>query len=211
MDLVSSDGEKIKADRNSRNWVFQAVMLEVTTAAVLGDNMLWYRQLGHPNEPVLKNRIKDSRCVRLPERLTKTIPCEDCAITKLTKLSTIGPSLMSYDCQISLVVADPMGPSPEKAMGDHEFVLEIRDVYSTYNRTYLLKNKYETTGIIKSYIPEAESHTGKKFIHWRTNGSGEFINKMLAIYFFEKGIHVQKSLPYLQEQNESMERTTQTA
>lgn len=118
---------------------------------------------------------------------------------------------MSYDCQISLVVADLMGPSPEKAMGDYEFVLEIRDVYSTYNRTYLLKNKYETTGIIKSYIPEAESHTGKKFIHWRTNGSGEFINKMLAIYFFEKGIHVQKSLPYLQEQNESMERTTQTA
>lgn len=55
----------------------------------------------------------------LPERLTKTVPCEDCATAKSTKIPTIGPSLMSYDRQLSLVVADLMGPFPVKAMGEY--------------------------------------------------------------------------------------------
>lgn len=173
--------------------------------------MLWHRRLGHPNERVLKNMIRDSSCVGLPKKLTKTIPCEDCAISKSTKLSTIGPSLMNYDKPLSLVVADLMGPFPIKAMGDFEFVLEIRDVFSSYNRTYLLKNKHDTAGIVKSYIPEAERRTGQKLIHWRTDGGGEFVNKILASYFSEKGINVQRSMPYVHEQNGNIERANRTA
>lgn len=100
--------------------------------------------------------IRDSSCVGSPEKLTKTVPCEDCAILKSTEFPTIGPSLMSYDRPLSLVVADLMGPFPVKSISEYEFVLEIKDVFSTYTKSYLLKNKFEAANIIKIYIPEAE-------------------------------------------------------
>lgn len=78
VDLIFSSGERIRAERNGRRWVVESVIANVTTAAVLGDYMLWHRRLGHPNERVLKNMIRDSSCVGLPEKLTKTIPSEDC-------------------------------------------------------------------------------------------------------------------------------------
>lgn len=175
------------------------MVADVTTAAGLGDYIMWHRRLGNPNDRTLKNMIQDFSCVGLPQRLTKMVPCEDCAIAKSTCLPTIGPSMMSYDNPLALLVADLMGPFPVKAVGEYEFVLEIWDVFLTFNKTYLLKNKHESTNVIKTYIPEAERITNTKLLYWGTNGGGEYVNKVLASYFVEKGIIVQKSMPYFDE------------
>lgn len=76
------DVNTIRDDRNGRRWIVESVLAGVTTAAILGDYMLWHQRLGHPNNRVLKNMIGDFSCVCLPERLTKIIRCEDCAVAK---------------------------------------------------------------------------------------------------------------------------------
>lgn len=209
--LKFQDGEMFKAKRNGRRWGVEAVTADIMTAAVLGNYMLWHRRLGHSNDRTLKNVIRDSTCVGLPEHLTKTIPCEDCAVAKSTKISNIGLSLISCDKPLSVVVADLMGPFPVKAIGGYEFALEVRDIFLTYNKTYFLKNKFDVPSIIKTYIPEAERMTGMKLLYWRTDRGGEFINKTLGSYFREKGIHVQKTMPYFHEQNGNAERANRTA
>lgn len=86
VDLIFSNKTIVTASRDGRRWIVEAVNNEVTTSVVLGDYLLWHRIMGHPNEKVLKKMVKDQSCVGLPERLTKTVPCEDCAVAKLTKI-----------------------------------------------------------------------------------------------------------------------------
>lgn len=118
--------------------------------------------------------------------------------------------MQQYDEPLSLVVADLIGPFQEKSIDGYIFALEIRDVYSTFLKTFLLKSKDESTGLIKGYIAEAERRTGKKVIFWRTDGGGEFINKALNAFFKEKGISVQNSQPYAHEQAGIIERSNRT-
>lgn len=110
LQLTFSDGQKLECVTHGRKWVLQVCDPVVEVAAVTGNYSLWHRQLGHPNERVLGKMIRGSVCVGLPEKLTKTMPCEECAIAKSTKLSTIGSSLMNYNSPLQLVVADLCGP-----------------------------------------------------------------------------------------------------
>lgn len=210
LQILFKDGQQIECPRVGRKWILKVCKPTVTVSAVTGSYLLWHRRLGHPNERILGKMIRDGVCVGLPEKLTKTIPCEECAIAKSTKLSTIGPSLMTYDSPLSLVVADLCGPFQVKSVDGFEFSLEIRDVFSTFMMTFLLKHKDEAPAQIKNYVAEAERRTGAKVLFWRTDGGGEFVNKILKKYFSEKGITVQNSLPYAHEQNGIIEHSNRT-
>lgn len=76
------DGENTKTDRNVIHGVVESVVLNVTTAAVLGYDMFRNQQLGHNNDRTLKYVICDSLFVGLPELLEKTVPCEDCVVAE---------------------------------------------------------------------------------------------------------------------------------
>lgn len=193
-----------------RRWVLKACDKKVEVAAILGDFTLWHRRLGHPNDKVLLKLIRDGACVGAPEKLTKVVPCEDCAIAKSTKSATIGPSLVSYDGPLQLVVADLCGPFLTKSVSGCEYSLEIRDVWSTFMKTYLLKSNNEAGPLIRTYIAEAERLTGLKIICWRTDNGGEFVNQMMKTFFGGKGISIQNSLPYFHEQNSSIKHANRT-
>lgn len=209
--LQFKNGEQIECVRRDRKWVLKVCDPEIDAAAVTGSYMLWHRRLGHPNDRVLNQMIRNSVCVGLPEKLTKSIPCEECAIMKSTKTPTIGSSLQTCDAPLNLVVADLCGPFQVKTVDGFEFALEIKDVYSTFLMTFLLKFKSEAPALVKGYIAEAERRTGCKVLFWRTDGGGEFVNKILKTFFIEKGISVQNSLPYVHEQNGIVERSNRTA
>lgn len=172
VDFLSRGVRVMSPPLRDRRWVLKACEGRVEAAAITGDFMLWHRRMGHPNDRVLLKLIRDEACIGIPEKLTKTIPCEDCAIAKSTKTATIGSSLISYDSPLKLVVADLCGPFPTKTVSGCEYSLEIRDVWSTFMKTYLLKTKNEAGPLIKSYIAEAERLTGKKVLRWRTDNGG---------------------------------------
>lgn len=115
----------MSAPLRNRRWVLKACDKDVEVAAVLGDFMLWHRRMGHPNDRVLLKMIRDGSCVGGPEKLTKVVPCEDCAIAKSTKSATIGSSLVLYDSPLQLVVSDLCGPFPVKTVLGCEYSLEI--------------------------------------------------------------------------------------
>lgn len=156
-------------------------------AATVGNFMMWHRRLGNPNERVLKQMIRDKVCIGLPLQLTKTVPWEECAIAKSTKTDNVGLSMQHYDAPLSLVVADLIGPFQVQTLDGYMFALEIRDVYSTFLKTFLMKNKDESTALIKGYIAEAEQRTDRKVIFWCTDGGGgENLSTKLFNHFLKK-------------------------
>lgn len=200
----------LSAPLEGRRWVLRACENVVAVAAVTGDFMLWHRRLGHPNNRVLLKLIRDGVCVGLQEKLTKTVPCEDCAVAKSTKTSTIGPSFISHDSPLALIVSDLCGPFPVKTISGGKYLLEIRDVHSTFMKSYILKRKDESAPIIKTYVAEIERLTGKKIIQWRTDKGGEFVNNIMKNFFASHGITVENSLPYFHEQDGAIERAKRT-
>lgn len=210
VDFLSYGAKVMFAPLMERRWVLRAVERKVELSAMMGDFMLWHRRMGHPNDNVLLKLIRDGVCVGAPEKLKKSVPCEECAVAKSTKTPTIGSSMVTYDGPLQLVVADLCGPFPTKTISGCEYSLEIRDVWSTFMKTYLLKAKSEAGPLIKSYVAEAERLTGKKVIRWRTDNGGEFINNMMATFFTQSGITFQNSLPFFHEQNGTIERANRT-
>lgn len=107
--------------------------------------MLWHRRLGHPNKAVLKRMIRDGVCVGLPLRLTKTIPCEECAISQSTKLDTIGPLMQQYNAPLSLVVADLIVPFQVKTNKALQSFFKEKGITVQHSQPYA----HEQAGIIE--------------------------------------------------------------
>lgn len=83
-------------------------------------------------------------------------------------------------------------------------------MFSTFVRVSPLVNKYDATSVIKNYVAKVERLTGHKIVYWRNDGGGEFLNKALETFFFERGISLEKTLRYFHEQAGVIERAQQT-
>ena len=75
------------------------------------------------------------------------------------------------------------------------------DDFSRYTEVIPLKRKDETLDAFKKFIAHAENELGKRIVHFRSDGGGEFYSKEFAKYCAEKGIVQEKMNPDTLQQN----------
>lgn len=135
--------------------------------------------------------------------------CEGCVLGKMSrfpfglgheKASTPGQRIHSDVCE-PLQIATP---------GGNRFFVTLKDDYSGWCATRLLKNKSEVAGVIQDVVAYVKNQTGKEVKIIRSDNGGEYLNNLLKDWLAENGIHHERSTPYTPQQNEVAERMNRT-
>ena len=74
----------------------------------------------------------------------------------------------------------------------------------------LLHTKDETCAALKAFIELAEVETGECVNYFRSDGSGKYGSKVLAMYFESKGIQHEKTNAYTPQESGLAERMNRT-
>ena len=70
--------------------------------------------------------------------------------------------------------------------------------------------KSQAFDIFQKFIRQSERQFGNKLKHWGTDFGGGFANKAFEEFIAKEGIKWEPSAPYIQEQNEKVERLNYT-
>lgn len=136
--------------------------------------------------------------------------CEVCMTNKATRLpfKTIQkPRSNEIGDLIHTDIADPTRTPTKEG---YRYFQTIIDDYSHFTQTYLLKNKFEATEILITYIKEMERQYEVKVKRIRCDNGGEFTAKKLKEFCADKGIRIEYTQSYSPQQNGKAERMNRT-
>jgi len=99
------------------------------------------------------------------------------------------------------VHSDLSGPFPVPSYGNSLYYITLIDDATRVAWARLMKQKCETTKIIKDVVAEMELQHHKTPAAFRTDNGGEYVTKDLKGFFTSKGIIHEFSPPYSPESN----------
>ncbi|TFY63604.1 hypothetical protein EVJ58_g3163 [Rhodofomes roseus] len=144
---------------------------------------LWHCRLGHLNERSIRHLAKS---------LASTLLCR-------ARLGRV----------VAVLMGSMRGPFLPSILG-YTYTLAVVDDASRKGWKEYLKHKSDATDEIKALVTRLETLTGKKLKYLRTDGGGEFINRILGEWLREKGITHEYSTPDTPQQNGVAERFNRT-
>ena len=135
-------------------------------------------------------------------------PCNGCAEGKhpQTPFPKQGSRMTRPLEQLHMDLQGPLATS----LAGYCYSLGIVDCHSRSGWKFYLKTKDETSNNVISFVTEIETQTGKKVKRIRCDGGSEFLNKELKAFAKKKGIVIETSAPYTQQQNGVAERFNRT-
>lgn len=165
----------------------------------------WHSKMAHQNMEQVKTILKRNE---INFNMGDEESCIPCLKGKQHKMP-FSSSKTITEKPGDLLHMDLCGPMNTVSYGGAKYFLLIKDDYSRFRIVYFLRNKFETTGKIKTFMKEAtnQGHIIKKV---RSDNGKEFTNAELKRMYNEYGIIHQTSIPYTPEQNGKIERENRT-
>ncbi|TFY56531.1 hypothetical protein EVJ58_g7579 [Rhodofomes roseus] len=170
---------------------------------------LWHRRLGHLNERSIRHLAKQRMVTGLDLVVSGSLgPCGGCAYGKHAR-APFPEHVERAKEVLERLHMDLQGPFLPSILG-YTYTLAVVDDASRKGWKEYLKHKSDATDEIKALVTRLETLTGKKLKYLRTDGGGEFINRILGEWLREKGITHEYSTPDTPQQNGVTERFNRT-
>jgi len=139
----------------------------------------------------------------------KDFICSSCVKSKMTRSFRLSTSRKIRN-NLDLVHSDLSGPFPVPSYGNSLYYITLVDDATRVAWVRFMKQKSETTKIIKDFVTEMEHQHHKSPKAFRTDNGGEYVTKDLKGFFESKGIIHEFTPPYSPESNGVAERLNQT-
>ncbi|GMF54996.1 unnamed protein product [Phytophthora fragariaefolia] len=179
----------------------------------------WHVRFGHVN--------KDKLVDMMSKQLVKGIPfgersklnqvnffCSTCAEMKMRRMSYRNLHETRDSRPISTIHMDTNGPMKTigvyGAVGTIRYFLNIIDDQTSWRWTYVLRNKTEVNGKVKTLLLQLEREGKFTIRRIRSDGGTEFVNQSYNKFCKDKGVLFHKSNAYCPEKNGAAERDHQT-
>jgi transposase InsO family protein len=180
---------------------------EVSQSAHITYNF-WHQALGHPAPSSMDQALQMYSNADIPAK-PKDFICSSCVKSKMTRKPR--PSTLGKDRnQLDLVHSDLSGPFPVPSYGNSLYYITLIDDATRVAWVRFMKQKSETTKIIKDFVTEMEHQHHKAPKAFRTDNGGEYVTNDLKGFFESKGIIHEFTPPYSPESNGVAERLNRT-
>jgi len=164
----------------------------------------WHQALGHQAPSTMDKSLQLYSDADIPARPTNYI-CSSCVRSKITRSPRTVSSKKDRK-KLELVYSDLSGPFPVPSYGNSLYYITLIDDATRVAWVRFMKQKSETTKIVKDFVAEMELQNHKTPAAFRTDNGGEYVTKDLKGFFTSKGIIHEFSPPYSPESNGVAER-----
>jgi hypothetical protein len=168
----------------------------------------WHQALGHLAPSSMDKALKIYSDSDIPAK-PKDFICSSCVKSKMTRKSRPLTSEKERN-KLDLVHSDLSGPFPVPSYGNSLYYITLIDDATRVAWVRFMKQKSETTKIIKDFVTEMEHQHHKAPKAFRTDNGGEYVTKDLKGFFESKGIIYEFTPPYSPESNGIAERLNRT-
>jgi len=168
----------------------------------------WHQALGHLAPSTMDKSLQLYSDADIPARPTNYV-CSSCVKSKMTWTPQI--SMLKKDRKkLDLVHSDLSGPFPVPSYGNSLYYITLINDATRVAWVRFMKQKSETTKIVRDFVAEMELQNHKTPAAFRTENGGVYVTKDLKGFFESKGIIHEFSPPYSPESNGVAERLNQT-
>lgn len=203
---VISDGNNFRLECQERRNLFFADFtlpksdsVSCAAASVQNLGMLWHQRLGHVNNVFLK-RMGLPVCNEI---------CSSCKVGKAKRTPFKATERPRSRKKGELIYSDISGPVKTPTNNNEKYFQTIIDDYTHFVTVYLLKAKSEAEDSLMNYVRNLEAE-GNRCCRIRTDCGGEFSSSRLKNFCQQKGIRLEYTLPYTQQENGVSERANFT-
>jgi len=168
----------------------------------------WHQALGHLAPSSMDHAIKLYSDTDIPAK-PKDFICSSCVKSNMTRKSRPSTSGKKRN-KLDLVHSDLSGPFQVPSCGNSLFYITLIDDATRVAWVRFMKQKSETTQIIKDFATEMEHQFHKSPKAFRTDNGGEYVTKDLKGFFESKGIIHEFTPPYSPESNGVAARLNRT-
>jgi len=168
----------------------------------------WHQALGHLASFPMDKAQQLYSDANIPAK-PKHFICSSCVKSNMTT----GPQLSTSQKERNkgdLVHFDLSGPFPVPSYGNSLYYITLINHARRVAWVRFMKQKSETTKIIKDFVTEMEHQYQKTLKAFRTDNGGEYVTKNLKGFFESKGIIYEFTHPYSPESNGVAERLNWT-
>jgi len=159
----------------------------------------WHQALEHLAPSTLDKSLQLYSDANIPARPTNYV-CSSCIKSQITR-SPRTSTLKKDRKKLDLVHSDLSGPFPVPSYGNSLYYITLVDDATRVAWVQFMKQKSETTKIVKDFVAEMELQHHKTPAAFRTDNGGEYVTKDLKGFFGSKGIIHEFSPPYSPESN----------
>lgn len=172
---------------------------------------LWHRRIGHRDPDVLRIMEKEKSVSGFKfHDCGMRITCECCLKGKLARQPVPAKLERSTSRPLEIIHTDICCPMETVTPSGNRYIMTLIDDYSRYAVVCLLRKKSEAASKIKEYVRLVENVFGRKPLVIRSDGGGEFQNRVLQEFYQSEGIKAQFTTPYSSQQNEVAERKSRS-
>jgi len=154
----------------------------------------WHQALGHLVPSTMDKSLQLYSDADIPARPTNYV-CSSCIKSKMTWCPRTTTSRKDRK-KLDLVHSDLSGPFPVPSYGNSLYFITLIDDATWVAWVRFMKQKSETTKVVKDCVAEMELQNHKTPAAFRTDNGGEYVTKDLKGYFESKGIIHEFSPPY---------------
>ena len=175
--------------------------------AILSDNTLWHRRMGHTHQCVIKHPRKNMEGG--PHQTTKAPhrACEGCKKGKSKRLPF--PTSKSRAKRPLDLIHPDLDEMPVLSISGYKYTATYLDDYSLFGVMFYLKHKTAEFAAFKTYKAWAKRQLGTTLKCRWFDQEGEFLSNEQKTYMAENGIEYQTSIPDPLQKNGWVERFQQ--
>lgn len=195
-------------------WAFTHIegpesLADVAMSVHVADYQIWHRRLGHMNDQAL---LKLPHCtVNFPKQVykRKNQPlCSGCMEGKMASKSFPDSDLRATE-NFELIHLD-LKDLPVASYHKYKYFIVFVDDKTSAYWIQCLKLKSDASKAITDFEAHVRVQYKSTIRRWRIDAGGEFINLKLDDMLKSLGIKVEKSVPYMHQQNGRSERAIRT-
>ena len=169
-------------------------------AMVVSDIEIWHKRLGHNNFDDIKKLENLTEGVKFSQK--KHNNCVDCQTEKAKRKAI--PKVWGTRAteKLEIVHTDILGPIDTISVDNFKYAIGFIDSYTRFSAVYLLKNKSDSTQMLKQFIAD---YGKPKTI--ASDNPKEFKFGKFKQFCLDNAIRTEFSAPYTPEENGKIERT----
>ncbi|MBW0538333.1 hypothetical protein O181_078048 [Austropuccinia psidii MF-1] len=153
-------------------------------------NLDWHLALGHPSDLYIRFLLKERK---IKGKFTLSSDCPVCQQAKI-KNRPHSQTLPCADAPFSKIHMDTLQINPPTRKG-HKYVLVLIDDFSQFKRIYLMSEKGQVEGHIKSFLMEIKNKINITPAYLHTDRGGEFSSKPFIDFLTSHGISLERGPP----------------
>jgi len=157
----------------------------------------WHQALRHLRPSTIDKSLQLYSDANIPARPTNSI-CPYCIESKMTRFPRTSTSRKNME-KLDLGHSDLSGPFPVPSHGNSLYYMTLIDDATRVAWVRFIKQKSETTKIVKDFVAEMELQHHKTPAALRMDNGGEYVTKDLKGFFTLKGIIHEFTPPYSPE------------